>query len=187
MKKRITAVMMAAALSLLAAGVPVYALDESTLTVPISATVMSSYTVVLPSVTQTLADEDNDGTFTGTIGYDAYGKINADKALVVMAGDGTGLSYAQDIINLPDLIQMVPHAGNNGRKDGGGKRGADGSPPAGKRDGDGITDGCAYPGGGIRNPALSGHDGDRHTLYGYLYREYAIYLRADRQIAEGRR
>ena len=100
MKKRITAVMMAAALSLLAAGVPVYASDESTLTVPISATVMSSYTVVLPSVTQTLADEDNDGTFTGTIGYDAYGKINADKALVVMVGDGTGLSYAQDIINL---------------------------------------------------------------------------------------
>ena len=29
-----------------------------------------------------------------------YGKINSDKALVVMAGDGTGLSYAQDIISL---------------------------------------------------------------------------------------
>ena len=99
MNKKITAVMMSMALLLLSAGIPVYASDESTLTVPISATVTSSYTVVLPSVTQILADEDNDGVYTGTIGYDAYGKINADKALVVMAGDGTGLSYAQDIIS----------------------------------------------------------------------------------------
>jgi len=105
MRKRIYAVVMALFFSLAATGAPVYAsgmtfTGDDTANVPISAFVSSSYTVVLPSVTQTLSDEDNDGKYTGTIGYDVYGKINSDKALVVMAGDGTGLSYAQDIINL---------------------------------------------------------------------------------------
>ena len=105
MKKRLSAAIMALVMTFAAAGMPVYAsgttvTDEDTANVPISAFVSSSYTVVLPSVTQTLADEDNDGIYTGAIAYDVYGKINSDKALVVMAGDGTGLSYAQDLINL---------------------------------------------------------------------------------------
>jgi len=68
-------------------------------TVPITATVASSYTVVLPSVAQNLSDPDNDGTYTGTIHYDVFGKVNSDKALIVLAGETTGLSVAEDVIN----------------------------------------------------------------------------------------
>ena len=106
MKKRFLTAFMAGILALSAAGVPVYAsgttlTGEDTANVPISAFVSSSYTVVLPSATQTLSDDDNDGKYTGAITYDAFGKINSDKALVVLAGDGTDLSYAMDFINLP--------------------------------------------------------------------------------------
>ena len=84
---------LATALTILAStGVPALAAEntytsDGSANVPITATVSSSYTVVLPSTTQSLSDDDNDGTYTGTIHYDAYGKINSDKALVILAGD----------------------------------------------------------------------------------------------------
>ena len=89
--KRLLALTTAVGL-LMATGVPSMAAEntytsDGTASVPITATVSSSYTVVLPSTTQSLADEDNDGTYTGEIRFDAFGKINTDKALVVLAGD----------------------------------------------------------------------------------------------------
>ncbi len=96
-EKRVTGntlLAIATAVSLLTStGVPAMAAEntytsDGTANVPITATVSSSYTVVLPSTTQTLTDDDNDGTYTGSIAYDVFGKINSDKALVVVAGDG---------------------------------------------------------------------------------------------------
>ena len=90
--KRLLALATAVGL-LMATGVPSMAAEntytsDGTASVPITATVSSSYTVVLPSTTQTLTDPDNDGTYTGTIKYDVFGKVNSDKALIVVAGDG---------------------------------------------------------------------------------------------------
>ena len=104
MKKRIMGVLTAVAMLISMTGIPAYASDQTfttdtTANVPISATVSSSYTVVLPSVTQTLSDDDNDGKYTGTVLFDAYGKINSDKALVVIAGDDAHLSFIQEMID----------------------------------------------------------------------------------------
>ena len=116
MKKKLSALVMAMVMSLAAAGTPVYATGttvtgEDTATVPISAYVSSSYAVVLPSVTQTLTDEDNDGIYTGTVLYDVYGKINSDKALIVMAGDAGGMSYASDVIGFDSYHSITVVAG----------------------------------------------------------------------------
>ena len=61
--------------------------DGDSASVPITATVSSSYAVVLPVTARTLTDEDNDGIYTGTIGFDVYGKINSDMVLVLGAGE----------------------------------------------------------------------------------------------------
>lgn len=104
MKKRIIGAIMALVAMISMTGIQAYASDQtftadSTANVPISAMVSSSYTVVLPSVTQVLSDDDGDGIFRGKVLFDAYGKINSDKALVVWSGDYADFSKVPGIID----------------------------------------------------------------------------------------
>ncbi len=101
---------------MLSAGMPAMAAEntytsDGTANVPITATVSSSYTVVLPSTTQSLADADNDGTYTGSIHFDAFGKINTDKALVVLAGETEyGIGTVTPMFSQPGYAGMQDYA-----------------------------------------------------------------------------